>query len=118
MEENKNIAEEVIPAAVETVIETPAVVEETAVVAEEAVVEETVIEETPVVAEEAVVEETVVAEAPAVEEIVIEEAPAAKVKAPKPVPAGDFDWDTYENGITMSPASKADLELIYDNTLN
>jgi len=123
MEENKNIAEEVIPAAVETVIETPAVVEETVieetpVVAEEAVVEETVTEETPVVAEEAVVEETVVAEAPAVEEIVIEEAPAAKVKAPKPVPAGDFDWDAYENGITMSPATKADLELIYDNTLN
>jgi small subunit ribosomal protein S1 len=106
MEENKNIAEEVIPAAVENVIETPAVVEET------------VIEETPVVAEEAVVEETVVAEAPAVEEIVIEEAPAAKVKAPKPVPAGDFDWDAYENGITMTAASKADLELIYDNTLN
>ncbi len=95
MEENKNIAEEVIPAAVENVIETPAVVEET------------VIEETPVVAE-----------APAVEEIVIEEAPAAKVKAPKPVPSGDFDWDAYENGITMTAASKADLELIYDNTLN
>jgi small subunit ribosomal protein S1 len=106
MEEDKNIAEEVIPAAVEKVIETPAVVEET------------VIEETPVVAEEAVVEETVVAEAPAVEEIVIEEAPAAKVKAPKPVPAGDFDWDAYENGVTMTAASKADLELIYDNTLN
>jgi len=106
MEENKNIAEEVIPTAVENVIETPAVVEET------------VIEETPVVAEEAVVEETVVAEAPAVEEIVIEEAPAAKVKAPKPVPAGDFDWDAYENGVTMTAASKADLELIYDNTLN
>ena len=106
MEENKNIAEEVIPAAVENVIETPAVVEET------------VIEETPVVAEVAVVEETVVAEAPAVEEIVIEEAPAAKVKAPKPVPAGDFDWDAYENGVTMTAASKADLELIYDNTLN
>jgi len=101
MEENKNIAEEVIPAAVENVIETPAVVEET------------VIEETPVVAEVAVV-----AEAPAVEEIVIEEAPAAKVKAPKPVPAGDFDWDAYENGVTMTAASKADLELIYDNTLN
>jgi len=106
MEENKNIAEEVIPAAVENVIETPAVVEET------------VNEETPVVAEVAVVEETVVAEVPAVEEIVIEEAPAAKVKAPKPVPAGDFDWDAYENGVTMTAASKADLELIYDNTLN
>jgi len=123
MEENKNIAEEVIPAAVENVIETPAVVEETVneetpVVAEEAVAEETVIEETPVVAEVAVVEETVVAEVPAVEEIVIEEAPAAKVKAPKPVPAGDFDWDAYENGVTMTAASKADLELIYDNTLN
>ena len=88
MEENKNIAEEVIPAAVENVIETPAVVEETVV------------------------------ETPAVEEIVIEEAPVAKVKAPKPVPAGDFDWDAYENGATITAASKADLELIYDNTLN
>ncbi|MBV5283138.1 MAG: 30S ribosomal protein S1 [Paludibacter sp.] len=48
----------------------------------------------------------------------MEEAPAAKVKAPKPVPAGDFDWDAYENGVTMTAASKADLELIYDNTLN
>ncbi len=165
MEENKNIAEEVIPTAIENVIETPAVVEETVIetpavveetvvetptVVEEtvietpAVVEETVVEtptvveetvvETPAVVEEtvvetpAVVEETVVetpavveetiVETHAVEEIVIEEAPAAKVKAPKPVPAGDFDWDAYENGITMSAASKADLELIYDNTLN
>jgi len=118
MEENKNIAEEVIPAAVENVIETPAVVEETVIEEIPVVAEETVIEETPVVAEVAVVEETVVAEVPAVEEIVIEEAPAAKVKAPKPVPAGDFDWDAYENGVTMTAASKADLELIYDNTLN
>jgi len=118
MEENKNIAEEVIPAAVENVIETPAVVEETVIEETPVVAEEAVVEETPVVAEEAVVEETVVVEVPAVEEIVIEEAPAAKVKAPKPVPAGDFDWDAYENGVTMTAASKADLELIYDNTLN
>ncbi len=41
MEENKNIAEEVIPAAVENVIETPAVVEETVV--ETPAVEEIVI---------------------------------------------------------------------------
>jgi len=158
MEENKNIAEEVIPTVVEKVIEeTPAVVEETvneeAPVAEETViektpvaVEETVNEEVPVVAEVPTVEETVaeapvaeevieeVAEAPvaeevieeavaeeapvAEEEIVIEEAPTEKVKAPKPVPAGDFDWDAYEKGDIMSAETKADLEKIYDNTLN
>ena len=113
MEEKQNIAEEVIPAAVENVIETPAVVEETVIEETPVVAEVAVVEETPVVAEETVVEE-----APAVEEIVIEEAPTEKVKAPKPVPAGDFDWDAYENGITMSATSKAELELIYDNTLN
>ena len=58
------------------------------------------------------VEETVIVET------VIEEAPAAKVKAPKPVPAGDFDWDAYEKGDVMSASSKADLEKVYDNTLN
>jgi len=159
MEENKNIAEEVIPTTVEAVneetqvvAEAPAVeetaveevvVEEAPVVAEtpaveetvveeapavEAVVEEVIVEEAPVVAETPVVEETVVeeapvveavvAEAPAAEEIVIEEAPTERVKAPKPVPAGDFDWDAYENGDVMTAQSKADLEKIYDDTLN
>jgi small subunit ribosomal protein S1 len=117
MEENKNIAEEVIPAAVETVNE------ETQAVAEAPAVEETVIEE--VVEETApVVEETIAEEAPVAEEVpaleVIEEAPTAKVrvKAEKPVPAGDFDWDAYEKGITLTDAAKEDLEKIYDNTLN
>ena len=107
MEENKNIAEEVIiPAAVETVNE------ETQVVTEAPAVEETVVEE--VVAEVA----PVIEEAPAEE--VIEEAPTAKVKvkAEKPVPAGDFDWDAYENGITLTDSAKVDLEKIYDATLN
>ena len=202
MEENKNIAEEVVPTVVETVneetqvvAEAPAVEEtmiEEALVAEEVVseeapvVEETVIEEAPVaevvaeveetiikepIAEETIIEEapvaeevaaeeealavevieeapvaeivaeveetiikepiaeeTIIEEAPVTEEVaaeeealaveVIEEAPSAKVKAPKPVPAGDFDWDAYENGITMTADSKADLEKVYDNTLN
>ena len=127
MEENKNIAEEAIPAAVETVNE------ETQVVAETPAVEETVVEEAPVVEEVVeevapVVEETVV-EALVAEEVVAEEAPAAevieeaptskvKVKAPAPVPTGDFDWDAYEKGITISAQAKEDLEKIYDNTLN
>jgi len=123
MEENKNIAEEVIPTVVETVIEeTLAVVEET-VIEEAPVAQEVVIEETPVAVEETIVAEVPVAEvAPVVEEpveeIVIEEAPTAKVKAPKPVPAGDFDWDAYEKGDIMSAQSIADLEKIYDDTLN
>ena len=135
MEENQNIAEEVIPAAVETVneetqvvAEAPAV-EETVVeevVAEVApVVEETIVEEAPaveVIEEAPVAEEVVAEEAPAVEVIeeVIEEAPTAKVrvKAEKPVPSGDFDWDAYEKGITLSDSAKEDLEKIYDNTLN
>ncbi|MEI8271403.1 MAG: 30S ribosomal protein S1 [Paludibacter sp.] len=125
MEENQNIAEEVIPAAVETVNEETQVVAEAPAV-EETVVEEVVAEVAPVV-EEAIVEETPVAEevvaevAPAVEVIeeeVIEEAPSVKVKAEKPVPSGDFDWDAYEKGITISAQAKEDLEKIYDNTLN
>ncbi|MEI6554100.1 MAG: 30S ribosomal protein S1 [Paludibacter sp.] len=137
MEENQNIAEEVIPAAVE------AVNEETQVVAEAPAVEETVVEEVaPVVAEEVVeevvaeeapvvVEETIVEEAPVAEEVVeeaapvaevieevIEEAPSVKVKAEKPVPASEFDWDAYEKGISISAESKSKLEEIYDNTLN
>ena len=110
MEENQNIPEEVIPTVEETVIE------ETQVVAEAPAVEETVVEEAPVVAEAPAVEETAVEEAPVVE--VIEEAPSAKVKAPAPVPTGDFDWDAYENGITLTSEAKGDLEKIYDNTLN
>lgn len=117
MEENQNIAEEVKPTVVETVIE------ETLVAAEAPAVEETVVEEAPVVEETVVevapvVEEAVIEETPAVEEIVIEEAPTAKVKAPAPVPTGDFDWDAYENGITMTAQSKAELEKVYDKTLN
>jgi small subunit ribosomal protein S1 len=122
MEENKNITEEVKPN-----------VEETQVAAETSVVEETVVETAPeVIAEETEVEtapevaaeETVVESAPevtaeeTVAEEVIEEAPTAKVKAPAPVPSGDFDWDAYENGITISVQAKEDLEKIYDNTLN
>ncbi|MFT3753555.1 MAG: 30S ribosomal protein S1 [Paludibacter sp.] len=76
MEENQNIAEEVIPTAVESVVEA----------------------------------------APAVE--VIEEAPSAKVKAAKPQPAGDFDWDAYEKGDMFSAAEKENLKAVYDNTLN
>jgi len=142
MEENKNITEEVIPTVKQTVVEETPTVEETVVEEtpvtikaenEEApVVEETpeiiesVIEEEipaavePVVEEAPAAEEVVAEEAPVAEEIVIEEAPAAKVKAPAvvPVPSGDFDWDAYENGVTMSAESKNDLEKIYDATLN
>ena len=91
------VKEEEIPAAVEPVIE------------ETPVAEETVAEEAPVVEE-----------APVEEETVIEEAPAAKVRVPvvPPVPSGDFDWDAYENGVTISAQSKSDLEKIYDGTLN
>ena len=98
MEENKNIAEEVVPSVEKTVTE------ETQVVAETAVVEE-VKEE---VTESAVVDE------------VIEEAPASKKEeAPvKPVPEAEFDWDAYEKGVFISDEAKADLEKIYDNTLN
>ena len=74
-------------------------------------VEETVNQETQAVAEAPVVEEAPVAE-------VIEEAPTKKEKAPKPVPSGDFDWDAYEKGTTISTDEKVNLEKIYDNTLN
>jgi len=141
MEEKQNITEEVKPTVEQTVEEVTPAVEETVVeqapVAIEAVIEEApVVEETPeaieaviekeeVPAVEPVVEEVpaveaVVEETPAEEEIVIEEAPAVKVRvavAP-PVPQGDFDWDAYENGVTISAESKADLEKIYDGTLN
>jgi len=138
MEENKENTEEVIPTVEQTVEEVTPAVEETVVEetpdAIEAEIEEVpVVEETPEVIEavieeeapaavEAVVEETevVAEEAPAEEEIVIEEAPATKVRVPvvPPVPSGDFDWDAYENGITLSAQSKTDLEKIYDGTLN
>ena len=125
MEENKNIPEEVIPTVEQTVVEeTPTVVEtviEEAPVAIEAEIEAVpVVEEAPAVVEAVIEEETPAAVEPEAEEIVIEEAPAAKVKAPAvvPVPSGDFDWDAYENGVTMSAESKNDLEKIYDATLN
>ncbi len=73
--------------------------------------EETVNQETQPVVEAPVVEEAPVAE-------VIEEAPAKKEKAPKPVPSGEFDWDAYEKGSTISTDEKVNLEKIYDNTLN
>jgi len=118
VEEAPVVVEEVIeeaPVVAETEIEEAPVVEE--VIAEVApVVEETVVEEVPVV-EEIVVEESPVAEV-APEEIVIEEAPSVKVKAAKPVPQGDFDWDAYEKGDIMTAKSKAELEKIYDDTLN
>ena len=119
MEENKNITEEVKPTVEQTVEEVTPAVEETVIVeapvAEEAEIVAPVVEETPEVIE-AVIEE----EIPAVEETVIEEAPAAKVRVPvvPPVPSGDFDWDAYENGVTISAQSKSDLEKIYDATLN
>ena len=127
MEENQNIAEEVVPTVEETVTEETQVVAEAPVVEETAVEEVAVVEE--VVAEEApvVVEETAVEEAPIAEEVVeeaapvaevIEEAPSVKVKAEKPVPAAEFDWDAYEKGISISAESKAKLEELYDNTLN
>ncbi|MDD4970200.1 MAG: 30S ribosomal protein S1 [Paludibacter sp.] len=130
MEENKNTPEEVIPTVEQTVEEVTPAVEEAVVVeapvAIEAEIEEApVVEETPAVVEAVIEEElpaveAVVEETPAVEEVVIEEAPAAKVRVPvvPPVPSGDFDWDAYENGITMSAQSKTDLEKIYDGTLN
>ena len=127
------------PTVDETITEeTPAAAEEAAVVeetpeevavAEEAPEVEAAVETVPEVEEtpevEVAVEATPEVEeapkaAPAQEEIVIEEAPSAKVKvkAPAPVPSGDFDWDAYENGVTISAAAKVDLEKIYDNTLN
>ncbi|MEI6754039.1 MAG: S1 RNA-binding domain-containing protein, partial [Paludibacter sp.] len=147
MEENQNIAEEVVPTVEETVTEetqvvaeAPAVeetvVEEVAVVEEvveevSPVVEEVVEESAPVAEEVAVVEETIVEEAPVAEEVaeeaapivevieeVIEEVPSVKVKAEKPVLEADFDWDAYEKGISISAESKTKLEEIYDNTLN
>ena len=81
-------------------------------------------EEVKSTVEETVIEETQATEAPvaeATEEIipeVIEEAPSQKVKAPAPVPSGDFDWDAYEKGNSISAQAKEDLEKIYDNTLN
>jgi small subunit ribosomal protein S1 len=136
MKENEELTEEIIPTVEETqvVAETPTteetIVEETVVEepALEEIIEVSVVEEAPVaeVIEEAPVAEVIeeIIEVPVVEEApvaeVIEEAPSAKVKvkAAKPVPTGDFDWDAYEKGITLTDAAKEDLEKIYDNTLN
>ena len=142
MEENKNTPEEVIPTVEETVTEQTNEVVETPVVAEEAPVVEEVVEvapetkeevvaETPVEAEKApsmeeapAVEEAPVAEeAPVVEEEVnevIEEAPSAKkIKEPEVIALdADFDWDAYEKGVSISDEAKADLEKVYDLTLN
>ncbi len=134
MEENKKMSEEVVPTVEK------AVIEETQVVSKVPVVEVTDIDEAPVIEVAVVLEEVEVAtpvvkefelvvenvpivdETPlaeeAFEEEVIEEAPSEKVKAEKPVPSGDFDWDAYEYGITLTAASKANLEKIYDDTLN
>jgi len=130
MEENKNIPEEVIPTVEQTVVEETPAVEEAVIVEAPVAIEAEIVApevvETPEVVE-AVIEaeelpavEAVVEETPAVEEVVIEEAPAVKVRVPvvPPVPSGDFDWDAYENGVTMSAESKSDLEKIYDGTLN
>jgi len=119
MEENQIIPEEVKSTVEQTVEEVTPAVEET-VVEQAPVAVEAVIEEAPEAIEAVVEEELPVAVEPVAEEIVIEEAPAAKVRvavAP-PVPQGDFDWDAYENGITLSAQSKNDLEKIYDATLN
>ncbi len=142
-EEVKPTVEETVIEETQVVAEAPAV-EETEVevapeVVEEEVIEVPVVEETivePVIVEAPVVEEKVIEEAPVAEAIeeapvakvieeapveeVIEEAPSSKVKvkAPAPVPSGDFDWDGYENGVTLSASAKEDLEKIYDNTLN
>ena len=89
MEENKNIpAEEIQPT-----VETAPVVEET-----------TVVEEVPAVEETPVAEEKPKAEKPA--------------PAVKDAPNTDFDWDAYEKGDALTTQSKAELEKIYDNTLN
>ena len=94
MEENKINAEEVVPT-----------------------VEATQTEETPVV--EAV--ETKVEEAPVAETVVevIEEAPSKKKFEPVvAVQEGEFDWDAYEKGETLTSKEKEELQNIYDNTLN
>ena len=124
MEENKNTPEEVIPTVEETVTEQTNEVVETPVVAEAAAVEEEVVEVAPEIVEELVVETPVVAEeAPVVKEEVkevIEEAPSAKkIEEPAVIgPESDFDWDSYEKGVSISDEAKADLEKVYDLTLN
>ena len=67
-------------------------------------------------------EEAVPVAEPAQEEV-IEEAPSAKKeikKEPKQEvkPQEDFDWDAYEKGDVISGKSKAEMEKIYDDTLN
>ena len=123
MEEKEKQAEEVVNAS-EAVEQTQPAEEKApkakkttkkAEVAEEVKVEETVTEEVKV--EEAVTEEVI---EEAVVEEVIEEAPSAKKEEPKQEvkPQEDFDWDAYEKGEVISGKSKAELEKIYDETLN
>ncbi len=115
MEENKINAEEVIPTVEATQTEETPVVEAVETKTEEAPVAEVVVEEAPV-AEVAVVEESPVAET-VVE--VIEEAPSKKKFEPVvAVQEGEFDWDAYEKGETLSSTEKEALQNIYDNTLN
>ena len=106
MEENKNTPEEVIPTVEETVTEQTNEVVETPVVAEEAAVVEAAVEVAPEIVEE-------------IQEV-IEEAPSAKkIEEPAVIaPEADFDWDAYEKGESISAEAKADLEKVYDNTLN
>jgi small subunit ribosomal protein S1 len=106
MEENKNTPEEVIPTVEETVTEQTNEVVETPVVAEEAPVVEVAVEVAPEIVEE-------------IQEV-IEEAPSAKkIEEPAVIaPEADFDWDAYEKGESISAEAKADLEKVYDNTLN
>ena len=124
MEENQKPAEELIQNS-EEIVETNPAVEETQEAAPEVVAETEAVEEAAIeVAEEAAVEavaetavEEVVEEAPVT--VVIEEAPSA---APAPVAVApatdDFDWDAYEKGDTHTAQSKAELQNIYDKTLN
>ena len=78
-----------------------------------------IVEDVKTTVEETVVAETIIEAAPeVVVETVIEEAPAQKAQPVAIIPTGDFDWDAYENGATISAKSKTDLEKIYDETLN
>ena len=115
MEENQKPAEELIQNS-EEIVETAPAVEETQEVAPEVVAETEAVEETAI--EE--IEETVVEEVEITPlATVIEEAPPS---APAPVAvlhaSDDFDWDAYEKGDTHSAQTKAELQNIYDKTLN
>jgi len=115
MEENQKPTEELNQNS-EEIVETTTVVEETQEVAPEVVAEteaeEAVFEAVEEITAEEQVEEVTIA-------TVIEEAPSA---APAPVAVApatdDFDWDAYEKGDTHTAQSKAELQNIYDKTLN